>query len=93
LSVDLAVSSLEDEFSDGFGGGVTIGDVGLNSSEHIDGGSVKFDEDTVVELSESEESHDSDGFGIEFVNTSDSNDKGDFGVSRYVDLTGELSLN
>jgi hypothetical protein len=93
LSVDLAVTSLEDELPDGILGRVTIGDVGLNSSEHIDGGFVQLDEDTVVDLSESEESHDSDGLGVEFVNTSDSNHKGDFGFSRYVDLTGELSLN
>ena len=93
LSVDLAVSSLENEFSDGVLGGVSVGDVGLNSSEHIDGGSVELDEDTIVELSESEESHDSDGLGVEFVNTSDSNNEGDFGLGRYVDLSGELSLN
>jgi hypothetical protein len=93
LSVDLAVSSLENEFSDGVLGGVSVGDVGLNSSEHIDGGSVELDEDTIVELSESEESHDSDSLGVEFVNTSDSNNEGDFGLGRYVDLSGELSLN
>ena len=51
LLVDLAVSSLKDELSDGFVGSVTIGDVGLNSSEHIDGGFVKLDEDTVMDLS------------------------------------------
>ena len=93
LLVDLAVTSLEDELSDGFIGGITISDVWLNSSEHIDGSLVKLDEDTVVELSQSEESHDSDGFGIEFVNTSDSDHEGDFRISRYVDLASELSLN
>ena len=92
LLVDLAVTSLEDEFSDGFIGRITISNVGLNSSEHIDGGLVKLDKDTVVELSQSEESHDSDGLGIKFVNTSDSDHESDFRFGRYVDLTGELSL-
>lgn len=80
LLVDLSVTSLEDELSDGFIAGITIGDVWLNSSEHIDGGFVKLDEDTVVELSQSEESHDSDGLGVEFVNTSDSDHEGDFRI-------------
>ena len=93
LPVDLSVSSLEDELPDAVLSGVSVGDVGLDSSEHIDGGSVELDEDSVVELSQSEESHDSDGLGVQLVNTSDSNDECDFGFSRYVDLSGELSLN
>lgn len=36
LSVDLAESSLEDEFSDGFAGRIAVGDVRLDSSEHVD---------------------------------------------------------
>lgn len=92
LSVDFAVASLENEFSDGFSGGIAIGYVGLNSSEHIDGGFIKFNEDTVMELSQSEESHDSDGFRVKFVNTSDSNDESDFGLSSYVDLSSLFSL-
>lgn len=93
LSVDLAISSLEDEFADGFAGGVAEGDVGLDSSEHVGGGLVDSNEDSVVELSESEEPHDSDDFRVELVNTSDSDDEGESGLSRYVDLTGELSLD
>ena len=77
LLVDLAVTSLEDEFPDGLLGWVAVGDVGLNSSKHIDGGLVDSDEDSVMELSQSEESHDSDDLGVELVNTSDSNNKGE----------------
>ena len=35
LSVDLAVPSLEDEFSDGFSGRIAEGDVGLHFSEEV----------------------------------------------------------
>lgn len=93
LSVDLAVSSLEDKFADGFARGVSEGDVGLDSSEEVGGGFVDSNEDSVVELSESEESHDPDDFGVELVNTSDSDNEGESGLSGYVDLSGELSLN
>lgn len=93
LFVDFTVTSLEDELSDGVSGGVSVSDVGLNSSEHIDGGLVKSDENTVMELSQSEESHDSDGLGIELVNTSDSDHEGDSRFGRDMDLAGELSLN
>ena len=93
LSVDFAISSLENEFSDGFSGRITIGDVGFDSSEHIDGSFVDSNEDSIVELSESKKSHDSDDLGVEFVNTSDSNDKGKSGFGGYVDLTGGFGLN
>ena len=93
LLVDLAITSLENESSDGFSGWVSVGDVWLNSSEHIDGSLIDSDEDTVVELSQSEESHDPDDLGVEFVNTSDSNNKGEFVFSSYVNLSSEFSLS
>ena len=67
--VDLAVASLVDELSNGGGGGVSVGHVRLYSSDHVDGGLVKLDEDSVVELSESEESQDLLALGVELVDT------------------------
>jgi hypothetical protein len=93
LLVDLAVTSLEHESLDGFSGGVPVGDVGLHSPEHIDGGLVDADEDTVVELSQSQQSHDPDDLGVQLVDTSDSHDEGELGVSGYVDLPSGLGLN
>lgn len=93
LPVDFAKASLEDELLDALSGGVAVGDVGLNSSEHIDGSFIDSDEDSVVELSQPEQSHDSDDLGVELVDTSDSGHKGDLGFGRYVDLAGELGLN
>ena len=48
LAIDLTVASLVDELSDQALGGVSVGNVGLNSSDHVHGGLVKSDEHTVV---------------------------------------------
>ena len=88
LLVDLSVSSLEDEFSNGLSGGVSEGDVGFDSSDEVGGGFVHSHEGSVVDLSQSENSEDSDDFGVEFVNTSDSHDEGKSGLGGYVDLSG-----
>ena len=57
-SVDLAVASLVDQSADVVTGWVSVGDEWLNKSDHVDGGSVELDEDSVVELSQTEELHD-----------------------------------
>ncbi len=88
LLVDLAVTSLENKFADGLAGGISEGDVGFNSPEHVGGGFVDSNEDSIVELSESEEPHDANDFGVELVNTSDPDNKGQFRLGRDVDLTG-----
>ena len=51
--VNLAIASLVDEIRDGLLGWVSVSDVWLNLSDHVDGGSVDSDEHTVVELSQS----------------------------------------
>ena len=62
-SVNLAETTLVDELADGITGWVAVGHVRLNNSDHVDGGAVKLDEDTVVELSQTEELHDLLGLG------------------------------
>ena len=69
LSVDLAEAALVDKLADGVTGWVTIGDVRLDHADHVDGSTVKLDEDTVVELTETEELHDLLGLGWELVDT------------------------
>ena len=68
-SVDLAETALVDELADGVTGGVAVRDVGLNHSDHVDRGAVQLDEDTVVELTQTEELHDLLGLGGELVDT------------------------
>lgn len=58
LATDLAVSSLVDELSGRFKVGVSVGNVGLDQSKHVDGGGVDLDENAVVDLSQSEQAKD-----------------------------------
>lgn len=72
-SVHLAVASLVDESADGVTGGVSVGDVRLNKSDHVDGGAVQLHKHTVVELSESQELHDLLLLGSQLVDTNHQN--------------------
>lgn len=58
LAVDLAVSALVDELLDALEVGVTISDPRLNNLDHLGGGLGDTDEDTVVDLEETEELED-----------------------------------
>ena len=69
LSVDLAEAALVDKLADGVTSGVTIGDVRLDHADHVDGSAVESNDDTVVELAETEELHDLLGLGWELVDT------------------------
>lgn len=57
-SVNLTGSSLVDELGDGLSSWVSIGDEWLDHLEHVGGGLVQLDEDTVVDLSKSEQLQD-----------------------------------
>jgi hypothetical protein len=46
-----------------------------------------------VDLSQSEQSQDSDDLGVEFVNTSDSHNECESRLSGYVDLSGKFGLS
>ena len=67
--VGLSKSSFVNQLSDGFGRGVSIGNVWFYNSNHVDGGFVKSDEDSVVKLSESEKLHNLLALGIKFIDT------------------------
>jgi len=93
LSVDFTISSLENEFSNGFSWRISEGDIRLNFSEEIWWSLVDSDKSSVVDLSQSEQSEDSDNLGVEFVNTSDSDNECESWLSRYVDLTCKFGLS
>ena len=57
-SVDLTISSLVDKLGDGGSGWETVSDEWLDDSDHVPGGLVELDENSVVELSQSEELQD-----------------------------------
>lgn len=93
LLIYLTITSLEDEFSDGLSGRITKSNVWFDSSQKVDGGLVDSDKGAVVKLSESQESKNSDSSGVEFVNTSNSNDESQSGFGGNEDLTGEFCLH
>lgn len=84
LLVDLSVSSLVDELLDGLQVGVTIGDPGLDNLEHLSGSLGDLDEDTVVDLEESEKLEDLAGLGGHLVDTLDTDDEDQLGLSRDI---------
>jgi hypothetical protein len=90
LLVDLAVSTLVDELLDGLQVGVTVGDPGLNNLEHLSGGLGDADEDTVVDLQETEQLEDLAGLGGHLVDTLDADDEDQLGLSG--DVGGVLLL-
>ena len=55
LLVNLAITALVDELSDGFKVGVSIGNPGLDNLEHLKGGLCQADEDTIVDLEKTKE--------------------------------------
>jgi hypothetical protein len=92
LAVDLTVTALVDELADGLEGGVTPGDVGGHETEHLDGGLVEADENTVVDLAEAEELEDLLGLRGDTVDTADTDDEGDLSLGGDVEVTGSLGL-
>eukprot|EP00355_Strombidium_rassoulzadegani_P010277 CAMPEP_0168624756 /NCGR_PEP_ID=MMETSP0449_2-20121227/9605_1 /TAXON_ID=1082188 /ORGANISM="Strombidium rassoulzadegani, Strain ras09" /LENGTH=170 /DNA_ID=CAMNT_0008666379 /DNA_START=99 /DNA_END=611 /DNA_ORIENTATION=- len=68
-SVDLSVSSLVNQLSNGFPGGVSVGHEGLNHPDHVPGGLVQLHEHAVVDLSQSQQLQDLLGLGGELVDT------------------------
>ena len=71
LSVDLSVSSLVDELANIVTGWVSVSDVWLDKSDHVDGGTVKLDKHSVVELSQTEKLHNLLLLWSELVDTND----------------------
>ena len=69
LLVDLSVATLVDELTDGLEVGVTVGDVGVDDGQHLLGGLGKTDEDTVVDLQQTEQLQDLAGLGSDLVDT------------------------
>lgn len=69
LAVDLAVTALVDELTDGLEVGVTIGDIGVDDGEHLGGSLVQADKDTVVDLEKTQQLQDLAGLGSNLVDT------------------------
>jgi len=90
LLVDLSVTALVDELADGLLVGVAVGDEGLDDLQHLGGGLGQADEDTVVDLEETEELQGLALLGVDLVDTLDADDEGELGLSG--DEEGAIAL-
>lgn len=69
LLVDLAVAALVDQLADGLQVGLAVSDVRLDKTKHLLGSLGHLDEDTVVDLEETEKLEDFTGLGCDLVDT------------------------
>ena len=87
LLVDLSVTTLVDELTDGLEVGVTIGDPWLNDLKHLEGSLGHANEDTVVDLKKTEELEDLAGLWCDLVDTLDTDNEDQLGLSWDVERT------
>jgi hypothetical protein len=92
LLVDLSVSTLVDEFTDGLQVGGTVSDVGLDQLKHLSGGVGETKEDTVVDLEKTEQLKDLAGLGSDGVDTLDTDNEDKLGLGGNVEVTVGLGL-
>merc|ERR1719300_1678477 len=76
VAIDLDKPTLVDQITDSFQVGAAVGDVRLADPEHVGGGLVHLDEDSVVDLPQSEELEDLPDLGRHLVDTTDPHDEG-----------------
>lgn len=84
LLVDLAIATLVDELLDGLEVGVTVGDPGLDELDHLRGGLGDLDEDTVVDLEETEKLQNLARLGGDLADTLDADEEDQLGLGLNV---------
>lgn len=87
LLVDLSVTALVDELTDGLEVGVTVGNVGVDDGQHLLGSLGKTDEGTVVDLEQTEQLEDLAGLGRDLVDTLDTDNEDKLGLVSNVEVT------
>ena len=87
LLVDLAISTLVDELTDRLEVGITIGDVWGDDGKHLLCGLSEADEDTIVDLKETEELEDFARLRCDLVDTSDTQHEDELVLVGYVEGT------
>jgi hypothetical protein len=92
LLVDLSVTALVDKLLDGLQVGVTVGNPGLDDLQHLSGSLGDADEDTVVDLEQTEKLEDLAGLGGHLVDTLDADDEDQSSLSRDVGRVVLLGL-
>lgn len=97
LLVDLGITALVDELTDSLEVGVSVGNKGLDDSQHLAGGLGESDEDAIVDLEETEELERLALLGVNLVDTLDTDYKDQLVLGRDVEsvvsLCGTLGLD
>jgi len=93
VSFNLYESSLVDQLSDNVKTGGSPCNVGLADSQHVDGGLVQLDKDTVVDLAKTEQLHNLAGLGSNLVVTTNSDNKGELRLRGNVKVTRLLGFH
>lgn len=92
-SVDLTVSSLVNKLGDGSSGWEAVRDEWLNHFDHIPGGFVKLDENTIVQLSQSKEVQDLLWLWCKLIDTFDSDNESNFWLTFDIERPGGFGLS
>jgi len=92
LLVNLAISALVDEFANGLLVGVTVGNERLDNLQHLQGGLGELNEDTVVDLQQTEQLQSLALLRINLVDTLDADDESKLVLLGHVKLILLLGL-
>ena len=92
LTVDTEETTLVDQIGDGLDGWCTPGDVWSSADQHVNGCLVNTEEDTVVNLQETQELEDLTDLWCNTVGTQDTDNKEDLCFLWDKELTGLCSL-
>jgi len=92
LLVDAAVTTLVHELAHSVDGGVAVGDVGLDETQHHQSAAVDLDEDAVVHLAETEELHDLLGLRGDLVDTGKADGENKLGLGLDEEVTLLMGL-
>jgi hypothetical protein len=92
LLVDLGISTLVDQTTDGLQVGVTVSDIGLDQLKHFRGSLVKTNKNTVVDLQKTEQLENLTGLGGNVVDTTDTDNEDELLLSGNVVVTFSLGL-
>lgn len=90
LPVDFSVTSFVDELSDRLEIGLSVSDVWLNEGQHLRGSLGELYKDTIVDLEQTHKLHDLSGLRWDFVDTLDTDYKGEFWLGWNVEIAVSL---
>ncbi len=92
LLVDLGISTLVDQTTDGLQVGVTISNIRLDQLKHLRGSLVKTNKNTVVDLQKTEQLKNLTGLGSNVVDTTDTDNENKLLLSGNIVVTFSLGL-